>query len=62
VVDVAPTQLPRPNYPELSDEVWDMIGKCLGADPDRRLTASSVEIILEVEPVYVNRGTPFIFC
>jgi len=60
--DIAPARLPRPNHPELSDEVWDMVEKCLEVDPDRRLTAASVEVILEAEPVYVVLGSPSEFC
>ena len=32
--DIAPARLPRPDHPELSDEVWDVIEKCLEPDLD----------------------------
>ena len=57
----AAARLSQPDHPELSDEVWDMIGKCLEADPSHRLEVAEVETILEAEPVYVNWGTPFEF-
>ena len=59
--DLTLTHLPQPDHPELSDEVWDMIEKCLEADPSRRLTVAEAETILEAEPVYVTWGSPFEF-
>ena len=32
--DIATARLPRPDHPELLDEVWDMIEKYLESDPD----------------------------
>lgn len=61
IADSVPARLPRPDHPELSDEVWDVIGKCLEVDLSRRLSVVEVETILEAEPVYVNWGSPFEF-
>ena len=54
-------QLPQPENPELSDEVWDMIERCLELDLFRRLTVAEAEAILDAEPVYVKWGAPFGF-
>ena len=61
MADSVPAQLPQPDHPELSEEVWDMIEKCLEAEPSCRLTVAEVEAVLEAEPVYVNWGSPFEF-
>lgn len=59
--DSASARLRQPNHPELSDQVWDMIEKCLETEPPRRLTVAEVDAILEAEPVYVNWGSSFGF-
>lgn len=40
---------PRPDDPELSDRVWDMINLCWGSMPSQRITTEDVVYILEME-------------
>ena len=42
----------RPPHPDLSDNVWKMIGDCWEVDPSRRKTIRDVISVLEAE---VNR-------
>jgi hypothetical protein len=39
----------RPNHPDLSDRVWDMIEGCWEGDPSQRKTITEAVAILEAE-------------
>ena len=40
---------PRPNHPELSDRVWEMIEGCWESEPARRRTITEVVVALNAE-------------
>lgn len=40
---------PRPNNPELSDRVWDMISGCWEVIPSHRISIEDVVSVLETE-------------
>ena len=40
---------PRPNHPELSERVWDIIKGCLEQIPSRRKTIAEVVVVLDEE-------------
>jgi len=40
---------PRPNHPELSDRVWEVIKGCLESVPWQRKTIAEVVVALDVE-------------
>ena len=40
---------PRPNHPQLSDDVWGMIEGCWESVPVRRRTIAEVVITLDAE-------------
>ena len=40
---------PRPDDPELSDRVWDMINLCWESTPSQRITIADVVYVLETE-------------
>ena len=40
---------PRPDHPEVTDRVWNVIERCWTRDPLNRMTAAGVVDILEAE-------------
>ena len=40
---------PRPDHPELSNNVWEMIEGCWKSEPARRRTIAEVIIVLDAE-------------
>lgn len=40
---------PRPDHPELSGRVWDMIKQCWESDPSQRSTINEVITVLDAE-------------
>ena len=40
---------PRPDHPEVTDRVWDMIERCWNKDPFNRMTAAEVIDVLEAQ-------------
>ena len=51
-------QLPRPDHPEISDRVWEMMKKCWGRVPSERITIMEVVRILEAGRADKSHGAP----
>ena len=51
-------QPPRPDHPEVSDRVWEMMKQCWESVPSERTTIAEVVRILEAEHTAKFCGTP----
>ena len=51
-------QPPRPDDPEVSDQVWEMMKRCWGRVPSERASIREVIRILEAERMVQLRGIP----